>query len=134
MVKFAATDRKIGTYRARFVRIDTEFPITDRQTGEDKLLWRWVFQETADSTTVGEIDCIQNPGWAQRSNNYKFLTGMLGRKPTEKDDTDNLIDRIFDVVWGPNQGGRETIVAVTRVADELADAMPVPELKGAALP
>jgi hypothetical protein len=38
------------------------------------------------------------------------------------------------VTWGPNQGGRTTITAVTRVADELEHVMPVPDLKGAALP
>jgi hypothetical protein len=134
MVKFNSTARPIGTYRCTFESLDTEFTITDKETGKDKIVWRWVFQDVRDSTTVGEVDCIQNVGFPPRSNNLKFMTGMLGRVPTEKDDTDDLIGRIYDVTWGPNQGGRTTITAVTRVADELADAMPVPDLKGAALP
>ncbi len=134
MVKFNSTARAIGTYRCTFTLLDTEFTITDKETGKDKIVWRWVFQDVRDSTTVGELDCIQNPLFLQRSNNLKFMTGMLGRVPTEKDDTDDLIGRIYDVTWGPNQGGRTTITAVTRVADELEHVMPVPELKGAALP
>ena len=68
-------------------------------------MWRWVFQELADSTTVGEMDTLTTPGFRTRSNGLKFFTGMLGRPPTEQDDTDTLIGQDFDVTWGPNQGG-----------------------------
>jgi hypothetical protein len=133
MVKFNSTARAIGTYRCTFTKLETDYTFTNREN-EEKTVWRWVFQDVRDPTTVGEMDAIANPGFPPRSNNLKFMTGMLGRVPTEKDDTDDLIGRIYDVTWGPNQGGRTTITAVTRVADELEHVMPVPELKGAALP
>lgn len=114
MVKYADTDRKPGTYRARFVKLDTEYRMTDRESGEEVIRWRWVFQETADSTTVGELDTITSTSFRARTNGLKFFTGMLGRTPTEDDDTDALIGQEFDVLWGPNQNGRLTIVAVTR--------------------
>ena len=70
-------------------------------------MWRWVFQETADPTTVGELDTLTSPHFKARSNGLKLFTGMLGRAPTEQDDTDTLIGQEFDVVFGPNQAGQE---------------------------
>lgn len=107
-------ERKQGTYRARFVRLDTDFPIVDKQSGEDVIRWRWVFQDVSDPTTVGELDTITSPHFKSRSNGLKFLTGMLGRAPVEADDPDTLVGQEFDVVWGPNQTGRLTIVNVMR--------------------
>lgn len=121
MVKYADTDRKPGTYRATFVKLDTDFVLTDQKTGEDVTRWRWVFQDVTDPTTVGEMDTITSPHFKARSNGLKFLTGMLGRKPTEDDDTDTLIGKVFDVQWGPNQNGRMTIIGVLAV-----NAAPVP--------
>jgi hypothetical protein len=107
MVKYA--ERAPGVYPATFVALDTEYPITDRTTGEEKVMWRWVFQELADKTTVGEMDTLTTPGFRARSNGLKLFTGMLGRPPTPEDDTDTLIGQAFDVTWGPNQNGRNTI-------------------------
>lgn len=124
MVKYADTDRKAGTYRARFVKLDTGFVLTDKDTGEDVIRWRWVFQETADSTTVGEIDTITSPSFKARTNGLKFFTGMLGRTPTESDDTDDLVGKEYDVQYGPNQNGRLTIIGVTKVAGGSGDTSP----------
>ncbi len=113
MVKYGG--REAGVYRATFVKLDTDYTITDKDTNEEVVRWRWVFQDVKDPTTVGEIDTISSPNMAPRSNGLKFFTGMLGRPPTNKDDTDDLIGQAFDVTYGPNQNGRLTIVNVTRV-------------------
>lgn len=113
MVKYGG--REAGIYRARFVALDTGFVIQDRDSGEEVIRWRWVFQEEKDPTTVGEIDTITSAHMAARSNGLKFFTGMLGRPPTKSDDTDDLIGQIFDITYGPNQNGRLTITNVTRV-------------------
>lgn len=112
----AYKERAPGVYRAKFVKLDTEYHLTDRDSGEDVVRWRWVFQEIADSTTVGELDTITSPGFRARSNGLKLLTGMLGRAPTEADDTDHLLGQTFDVVYGPNQNGRNTVTGVVRIA------------------
>lgn len=121
----ATIDRVPGVYRAKFTKLDLAFPVVDRETGEEQLRWRWVFQDVNDSTTVGEIDTITNRHFKQRSNGLKFLTGMLGRQPQPDDDTDTLIGKIYDVTWGPNQNGRNTIVAVTKVGKS-GDDLPFP--------
>lgn len=113
MVKYGG--REAGIYRARFVSLDTGFVITDRDTGEEVTRWRWLFQETKDPTTVGEIDTITSAYMGPRTNGLKFFTGMLGRPPTKDDDTDDLIGQLFDVTYGANQNGRLTIIGVTRV-------------------
>jgi len=112
----AYKERAPGIYRSRFVKLDTDYKITDRETSEELTRWRWVFQEIEDSTTVGELDTISSPGFKSRSNGLKLFTGMLGRAPTEADDTDQHLGKVFDVVWGPNQNGRMTVVNVIRVA------------------
>ena len=102
MVKYA--ERAPGVYRAKFVALDTAYKITTRE-GDEMTMWRWLFQETADPTTVGELDTLTSPHFKARSNGLKLFTGMLGRAPTEQDDTDALIGQEFDVVFGPNQAG-----------------------------
>lgn len=131
MVKFGG--REAGIYRATFTKLDTAFPVTDRETGEELLRWRWVFQETKDPTTVGELDTITSPNMGPRTNALKFFTGMLGRPPTKTDDTDDLLGQVFDVTWGPNQNGKLTIIGVTRVG---LDDQPVarPDVPQTALP
>lgn len=111
----AFTERQAGTYRAKFVKLDDNYQITDRQTKETVTRWRWVFQDVADSTTVGEIDTLTSPGFKRGSNALKFFSGMLGRPPTNEDDTDALIGQEFDVVYGPNQAGNLAITGVLRV-------------------
>lgn len=106
-------ERTPGIYRAKFVKLDEDFRLTDRDTKEEVIRWRWVFQETNDPTTVGELDTVTSPGFRARSNGLKFLTGMLGRQPQEGDDTATLIGQEFDVVYGPNQAGRYTITGVS---------------------
>ena len=71
-------------------------------------------QAIDDPTTAGVIDTITSPSLKARTNGYKFFAGMLGRPPTENDDTDDLIGQVFDVVYGPNQNGRLTIVGVMK--------------------
>jgi hypothetical protein len=124
-----------GIYRCKFTALDPEYVITDKQTGEEVSRFRWVFQSVKDTTTAGELDTLTTPNFKPRTNGLKLLTGMLGRPPKEGDDTDKLVGRLFDVVWGPNQNGRLTITAATRVQDELEDVMPkTPTLAGAELP
>ena len=113
MVK-ATQERQPGTYRAIFKGV-TPITITVRATGEEMDMWRWVWQEKGDETTVGEIDTLTSPHTRQRSNGLKLFTGILGRQPTEADDTDAHIGEEHDVVWGPNQGGRFTVTGVSRV-------------------
>ena len=115
MVKF--TEREAGTYRARFVSLDTDFEITDKASGQPVKRWRWVFQETSDETTVGQIDTITSPGFNKGSNGLRFLMGMLGRPPTNEDDTDTLIGQEFDVQYGPNRAGNLSIVGVLKVGN-----------------
>lgn len=107
-------ERAPGVYRATFVALDEDYPIVVRETGEETTRWRWVFQDKSDSTTVGELDTITTPGFRARSNALKLFTGMLGRPPKEGDNTDQLIGQDFDVVYGPNQNGRNTVVGATR--------------------
>ena len=110
----AYKERAPGNYPSRFVKLDEDYKITDRETGEEVTRWRWVFQELADATTIGEMDTLTTPGFKSRSNGLKFFTGMLGRAPREGDNTDTLVGQTFDVTYGPNQNGRYTIVAVTK--------------------
>lgn len=110
-------ERAPGTYRATFVKLDTDYPIVDRQTGEETIRWRWVFQEVADPSSLGELDTISTPGFRARSNGLKLFTGMLGRAPREGDNTDSLIRGVFDVVYGPNQNGRNTVINAFKIVD-----------------
>lgn len=112
----AYKERAPGVYRAKFVKLDTAYKLTDRETGEEVTRWRWVFQEVSDPTTVGELDTVSSPGFRARSNGLKLFTGMLGRAPTEADDTDHMLGQVFDVVYGPNQNGRNTVTNVIRIA------------------
>src|SRR5262245_10205081 len=112
MVKY--TERAAGVYRATFTKLDTAFTMTDKDSGEEITRWRWVFQDVSDSTTMGELDTLTSPGFKPRSNGLKFLSGMLGRLPTNEDDTDSVMGQTFDVTYGPNQAGRLTVIAVTR--------------------
>lgn len=115
MPTFSEVERKPGVYRARFTKLDPDYRITDKDSGEELVRWRWVFQETADPTTVGEMDTITSTSFKPRTNGRRFLTGMLGREPVEGDDTDALIGQEFDVTYGPNQGGRNTVISVTKL-------------------
>src|SRR5262245_17175998 len=112
MVKY--TERAAGVYRATFAGVNTDFHMTDKETKEDMIRWRWSWQDVNDTTTVGELDTIATPGFRPGSNGYKFFSGMLGRPPTNEDDTDSLIGQPFDVTYGPNRNGRLTVIAVTR--------------------
>lgn len=110
----AYKERAPGVYRAVFRGIDTEFTFEDKATGDTVTRWKWTWQEKGDDTTVGELDTVTSPGFKSRSNGLKLFTGMLGRAPTEADDTDALIGQEFDVVYGPNQNGRYTVTGATR--------------------
>lgn len=122
MAKF--TEREAGTYRSRFVKLDEDYEITDRQTGQKVTRWRWIFQETADTTTVGEIDTLTSPGFKKGSNGLRFFTGMLGRPPNNNDDTAQLIGQEFDVVYGPNRNGTLTITDVRKLATSYPTGLP----------
>jgi hypothetical protein len=115
-------ERAPGNYPARFVKLDENYPITDRETGQEMIRWRWVFQEVADPTTMGEMDTLTTPGFKSRSNGLKFFTGMLGRAPKPGDNTDTLVGEVFDVSFGPNQNGRFTIVNVTKPVTKSAQS------------
>lgn len=114
MVKF--TEREAGTYRCRFVALDTEYKITDRATGQEVTRWRWVFQDVGDDTTIGQIDTLSSPGFGKGTNGMRFFTGMLGRPPTKEDDTDALLGQEFDVQYGPNRAGTLAITGILKVA------------------
>lgn len=132
MVKY--NERGAGVYLCTFTKLDTDFKITDQETGQEVTRWRWVFTEQA---TGEELDTITSPGFKARSNGMKFFTGMLGRPPTENDDTDDQIGQPFNVVYGPNQNGRLTITGVIRVATTdnfIPAANPTPVKTGAELP
>ncbi len=117
------TERAPGSYPASFVKLDTDFHMTDRETGEEVIRWRWVWQEVSDPTTAGELDTITSTSFRARTNGLKLFTGMLGRPPKEGDDTDSLIGQIFDVQYGPNQNGRYTVTGATKpVAKGTTDA------------
>ena len=115
MPEFQDLERHPGTYRATFVALDERYPITPRTTGVEEIRWRWVFQNTDPKDPDPVIDAIASPGFKQRSNNLKFLTEMLGRAPRVGDRTEDLLGQDFDVVYGPNLNGRNTIVNVMRV-------------------
>src|SRR5688572_13047710 len=118
-------ERGAGTYRCTFVKLDEDYRITDKATQQEVVRWRWVFQETSDPTTVGEIDTLTSPGFKKGSNGLRFLMGMLGRPPQVGDKTDALIGQEFDVQYGPNRAGTLAIVGVTRPA-----AVPTPVVAG----
>jgi len=107
------TERAPGVYRAKFVKLDTDYKLTDKETGEELTRWRWVWQEVSDPTTVGELDTITSTSFRARTNGLKLFTGMLGRAPRDGDDTDSLIGQEFDVVYGPNQNGRYTVTGAS---------------------
>jgi hypothetical protein len=107
-------ERTAGIYRCRFAKLVEDYTFEDKKTGEEVTRWRWVFQETGDPTTAGEIDTLTSPGFRPRSNGLKFLMGMIGGPPPAGFDTNSLIGQEFDVTYGPNQAGTLTIVGVTR--------------------
>lgn len=108
------TERAPGSYRATFVKLDTDYRLIDKDTQEELIRWRWVWQEVGDTTTMGELDTISSPSFRARTNGLKLFTGMLGRAPKEGDNTDDLIGQVFDVQYGPNQNGRYTVVGATK--------------------
>ena len=109
----AYKERAPGVYRAVFKGV-TDRTITNRETGEESAMWLWRWQETGDDTTAGELDTLTSPHFKSRSNGLRLLTGMLGRAPTEADNTEDLEGQEFDVVYGPNQNGRYTVTGATR--------------------
>ena len=115
MPEFTDVERAVGTYRSKFVALDEAYPITPRTTGVEERRWRWVFQHLDPKDPDPVIDAIASPGFKQRSNNLRFLTGMLGRAPRIGDKTEDLLGQDFDVDYGPNLNGRNTIVNVRRV-------------------
>lgn len=127
MVK-ATQERQPGTYRGIFKGVKP-ITITVRATGEEMDMWRWLWQEPGDDTTVGEIDCLTAPHTRQRSNGLRLFTGILGRSPTEADDTEDHIGEEHLITWGPNQNGRYTVVAVSR-APQSAPTQPAPVAPG----
>ncbi len=130
-------ERGAGTYRCTFTKLDENFVITDKETQLPVTRWRWVFQETGDPTTVGEIDTITSPGFKKGSNGLRFLTGMLGRAPQEGDTTDALIGQEFDVQYNLNRANNLAIVGVTKPAPTgagLPPALAAVEAKSGDLP
>ncbi len=115
MPEFTDVERHVGTYRSKFVALEENYPITPRATGVEEIRWRWVFQNTDPKDPDPVIDAIASPGFKQRSNNLKFLTGMLGRAPRIGDKTEDMLGQVFDVDYGPNLNGRNTIVNVRKV-------------------
>ncbi len=123
MPEFTDVERHVGTYRSKFVALDETYPITPRATGVEEIRWRWVFQNTDPKDPDPVIDAIASPGFKQRSNNLKFLTGMLGRAPRIGDKTEDMLGQEFDVDYGPNLNGRNTIVNVRKVTPTAAQNM-----------
>ncbi len=109
------TERAPGNYPATFTKLDTDYHLTDKETGEEVIRWRWVWQEVGDSTTMGELDTITSPSFRARTNGLKLFTGMLGRAPREGDNTDDLLGKVYDVQYGPNQNGRYTVTGAAPI-------------------
>lgn len=109
--------RTAGIYRARYIGC-VEKPFTNKDTGEDEPRFVWKFQETADTTTAGQIDKITGTSMVSpNSNAYKMAAGIVGRPLQPGDDTEAYVGRLYDVVYGPNQAGNLTITAVMPVAE-----------------
>jgi len=126
------TERAPGVYHATFVKLDTDYKLTDKETGEELTRWRWVWQEVSDPTTVGELDTITSTSFKARTNGLKLFTGMLGRAPKDGDDTDSLIGQEFNVVYGPNQNGRYTVTGASPAKSSADSRVPKAAVDAAA--
>jgi hypothetical protein len=56
-----------------------------------------------------------------------MLAGVMGRKPQDGDDTDTMVGKLYDVVYGPNQAGNLTITSVVLVAEPSQPVQDAPE-------
>jgi len=99
-------EREPGVYPAIFTKIEPT-TITVGATGEEKQLWRWVFNDEE-----GEMDCLTGQRYSQNSNALLMLTGVLGRTPKKGDDPNHVVGVRVNVVYGPNKGGTLTITSV----------------------
>ncbi len=115
--------RTAGIYRARFLGTK-EHSFENEETHELEPRWMWRFQEVSDPTTVGEISKWTGTNMkSANANAHKIASGIVGRKLQPGDDTDQYIGGLYDVVYGPNQGGTLTITSVVRV-QETAESDP----------
>lgn len=118
-------ERVAGIYRCQFQGTDErEF---DTEEGGREVRWVWRFQELSDPTSVGQIDKITGTSLkSPNSNAHKMASGIMGHKLEAGDDTDTMIGRHYDVVYGPNQAGNLTITSVVLVPLPGEAAAPVP--------
>lgn len=99
-------EREPGVYPALFTKIEPT-TITVGATGEEKLLWRWVFNDEQ-----GEMDCLTGTKYTANSNALAMLRGVLGREPRKGDHPNDVIGVKVNCVYGPNKGGTLTITSV----------------------
>jgi hypothetical protein len=129
MVSFRT--RVAGIYRARYTGTSVR-TLTDQDTGDEVQKWLWLFQEVADSTTAGEVSkWTGTDPKSPNSNAHKMLAGVMGRKPQDGDDTDTMVGKLYDVVYGPNQAGNLTITSVVLVAEPSQPVQDAPEAAAA---
>lgn len=116
-------ERTAAIYRCTFLGT-TEKDMQNTETGLDEPRWIWRFQEIADPTSAGQIDKITGTSLkSPNSNAYKMASGIMGRKLEANDDTDTMIGRVYDVVYGPNQAGNLTITQVMSVGPAASSAV-----------
>lgn len=124
------TERTQGIYRCTFLGTEERAMLNpETQTEEDRYIWK--FQEKADPTSAGQLDKITGTSLrSPNSNAYRIASGLMGRKLQPGDDTDTMIGKEYDVVYGPNQAGNLTITSVVPAggspAGSRAGLAPVP--------
>ena len=116
--------RIAGIYRARYVGC-VEKNLVDQETGEEKTLFLWRFQDVNDPLTTGEISKFTSTNMQNtQANAHIMATGIMGRKLQAGDDTETRVGELYDVVYGPNRAGNLTITSVVRVQEAENPVLP----------
>jgi len=116
--------RIAGIYRARYVGC-VEKNLVDQETGEEKTLFLWRFQDVNDPLTTGEISKFTSTNMQNtQANAHIMATGIMGRKLQAGDDTETRVGELYDVVYGPNRAGNLTITSVVRVQEAESPILP----------
>ena len=116
--------RLAGIYRARYVGC-TEKTVVDQETGEERLLFLWRFQEVSDPLTTGEISKFTSTNLQNTNANAHIMAaGIMGRKLQAGDDTETKVGQLYDVVYGPNRAGNLTITSVVPVLEAASPVLP----------
>jgi hypothetical protein len=118
MVSFRT--RVAGIYRARYDGTDVR-ELDDADTGEKVSRWLWRFTD-GQGEEIGKWTGTDPR--SPNSNAHKMLVGVMGRKPQDGDDTDAMVGKMYDVVYGLNQAGNLTITSVVLVPSQPAQNAP----------